>query len=188
MIPQPLLEMDYGEGDRPEDVTRRLEEYLIAHPDDRDAYLQLVVLYFEATDGGVVSRFRLSQRFVDHAWARRLALLDGVDRRFGASTETAFWRSYMRWVNGGDPIDADCEAMAQRGDSLMPYLYLYTAHRHSSHREKARELFLRSKSGITPLDRYIRSLLWRDFGEGEPPWRQSASGSTAGSRSIDGPR
>jgi len=124
------------------------------------AFLDLAVLYFYATDFGMLSHHHLSDGFAQAAWERSFQVLDEAEQRFGPNTEIAFWRRYFPYVRLGEPpFVEECEAIASTGSSLVPYFHLYAASGGDVHREQAAELYKAVKPARTSRQRWIKNVL-----------------------------
>lgn len=136
-------------------------EVAITEPNaDVELFLNLAVLYFQCADLGYAAHHHLSEEFVSGAWDRAFEILEKAEERFGSHTELEFWRLYFPFIYSGDePITDACEELASRNDSLVPYLYLFTASARKQHLEEAQELLKIVSDGATERKRYIRSVL-----------------------------
>jgi hypothetical protein len=127
---------------------------------DLELFLNLAVLYFECLDFGYAAHHKLSDRFVQGAGLRILEVIKEAEDRFGPHSELDFWRLYFNYIYGGcEPFDNECEELVVRGDSLVPYVYLFTSSGKKHYQQKAEELLELVKDGLTERKRYIKSLL-----------------------------
>lgn len=125
-----------------------------------ELFLNLAVLYFGCVDYGYAAHHHLSSDFVSGTWTRAFEILDKAEERFGKHTEVEFWRLYFSYVySEEEPIDNTCMTLAQRKDSLVPYLYLFTSSGKKQYLNQAQELLELVKDGSTERKRYIKSVL-----------------------------
>jgi hypothetical protein len=136
-------------------------EVAVNDPDaELELFLNLAVLYFGCADFGYAAHHHLSEAFVSGAWTRAFEILKKAEEKFGTQTELEFWRLYFSFVHLDDEsIHTACRELADRKDSLVPYLYLFTASEKKEHLKEARELFESVKDGTTERKRYIKSVL-----------------------------
>lgn len=149
--------------DRAQDPVNAAWAYEVAlqHPDaDLELCLNLAALYLAASDGGYLAHHRLADAFVRASLDRAGEVLRMAEERFGAHTEIEFWRLYLReQVLYEDVPDPAYEALARRGDSLMPHYRLYVGSGGARFRDEARALWARVRDGATERQRYVRSVL-----------------------------
>jgi hypothetical protein len=136
-------------------------EIAINAPDaEVELFLNLAVLYFECVDVGYAAHHHLSENFVSGAWIRAFEILKAAEARFGNQTELEFWRLYFSFIySGEEPIDDACRKLAERKDSFIPYLYLFTSSGKKKYLEEASKLLQAVKDGDTERKRYIKSVL-----------------------------
>jgi len=127
---------------------------------DKTTFVDLAVLYFTLLDPGVSAALKLDQHFLDTAWTRANNLLDTASDRFGNDSEIAFWKRYFVFiVLGADEFLDECGALADPGESLVPFFYLWAGTNGREFSDEARRLYVQVASGQTARERYIRSIL-----------------------------
>lgn len=136
-------------------------EVAINDPDvEIEMYLNLAVLYFECVDFGYAAHHRLSEDLVSGAWDRAFQILAEAKERFGNQTELEFWQLYFSFIYAeGEPIDMACKELAQKGDSLVPYMYLFTSSGKKRWLEEVKKLLELVEDGTTERKRYIKSVI-----------------------------
>lgn len=136
-------------------------EVAVNEPDvELEVFLNLAVLYFECGDYGYAAHHHLSGDFVSAAWNRAFEILDKAKERFGEQTEVDFWRLYFPYIySEEEPIDNACLTLTQRNNSLVPYLYLFTASGKKQYLTQAQELLELVRDGTTARKRYIKSVM-----------------------------
>jgi len=147
-------------GDRPLDAVAAYERDLSAGIAGLDTYLDLAVLYLDLLDFGNIAHFQLSDDFAARAAERFFEVLNEAERKCGANSEIDFWRTYFRFMHYGEPpFHEECEKTAARGDSLVPYFYLYAYVDSEKYRAKARQLYGLVRDGSTTRKRFILSIM-----------------------------
>ncbi len=148
------------------DAIRAYEEFFLESDPGRQDYLNLFALYFYTQDYVTAARMRLDKKLLSKAEKRVFELLDEAEWRFGNDTEIDFWRRYIRFRYYDKDFE-DCEALAKRGDSLVPYFFLintaYNIENMKTYLLECRSLYKRVKDGGTTYERIIRSELTEAF-------------------------
>lgn len=125
-----------------------------------DDYLEAGVLYFICTDFGYSSQKNLPDEFAMGAYAKAKSWLERARLMFGQNAEIRFWELYFDFVALGEqPFLEEARMLAEAGESLTPYFYLYTSTRDQIYKTKAEELYSSVRTGETARQRYIRSIL-----------------------------
>ncbi len=131
---------------------------------DREDYFNLIALYHEIQDPGMY----LIGKDDLHAYQREFELLDELERKYGKQTEIDFWRRYTDWVRLGEEFD-ECEELAKRGDSLIPFFFLMSTTVDIEEKKKylpeCKVLYEQVKDCSTTYKRIIESLLKSSFDE-----------------------
>lgn len=127
---------------------------------DLELFLNLAVLYFECVDFGYAAYHHLSENFAAAAGDRAFDILSEAEERFGKHSEIDFWRLYFSLIYLGDKPSNDAwKELASKGDSLVPYLYLFASSGKVKYQEEAYKLLESVKDGATERKRYIKSIL-----------------------------
>lgn len=123
-------------------------------------YLDLAVLYLECYDFGFAAYHHLPIDLTGRAGPRAVEVLDAAARLYPRNTDVQFWQSYVPWRLWGRPIDDNAiRALARRGDSLTPYLYLVMVDLHTEDRVQAARLLEAVKGGRSARERFIKSVV-----------------------------
>lgn len=133
------------------------ESVIVTEPENRAAWLNLMVMYWLVLDPGDISArhlFRVAE-------TRYPALAAAVAARFPASTEVRFWTAYTEWINYGDELTNDaCKALLQEDPTeLAPVLFLYTHTPDEEYGEQASSLLAAARQDTTARARYVVSVL-----------------------------
>jgi hypothetical protein len=90
------------------------EQLLANH--DPDVFLNLLVLYWEATDFGISSSYRLSAAFVERSNGGFRQMLNHAPQLFPTNTAVEFWRRYIAGLEHQGPwlSSKECKAMLAR--------------------------------------------------------------------------
>jgi len=126
---------------------------------DLELFLNLAVLYFVCVDYGYASFHNLSEDFVTAAFDRALEIIDKAEERFGNHTELRFWRLYFSYIYSDESINQSIEDLILEGDSLMPYIYLYTSSGKKKYAEEMQKLLDLVKDASTERKRYVLSII-----------------------------
>jgi len=126
---------------------------------ESDAFLNLALIYFQCADFGYATANLIPDAFANSCLTRAFEILTIVKDRIGDSTEIEFWTSYFSSVYFEEKgIQDKCRQLADKGDSLLPFTYLFVAGE-SQYVSQARELLKIVRSGLTERERYIKSLI-----------------------------
>lgn len=159
--------------DEPVQATEAYEQAIEQSDANLDTFLDLAVLYFTCTDGGYLAVHHLSNEFVRKAGVRMYEVLEHAEDQYDERSEILFWRLYFRWIWGeGEPFLKEAEQLAARGESLVPYFYLFSASNGKKYREEAQHLFDLVKNASTARKRYIKSILESRRKDSEPTIRR----------------
>ena len=134
---------------------------------DAEDYVNLFVLYFEFLDPGNPLNINWSSEKLDEVWGRALEVLDQSERRFGATTETAFWRKYFLFIHRGDnAFERLAKNLLKNGDSIIPVLHLRNSDtRELRYQSEAQALLDSIRNDNRAQSRYIRSVLTNKRGK-----------------------
>lgn len=144
----------------PVEAAAAYEEALAREEADLDAYLDLAVLYWVATDFGFAATEHLDDSFVELAGRRAFKLLDAAERRFGPQDELDFWRYYFGFITLGEPPDAErCRRLMARGSTKLPVFHLAGLGASEGFEAELAELASWAADGTTERKRYVRSVL-----------------------------
>lgn len=139
------------------------EKIIASSEADLAIYLNLVALYFVCNDGGYAAAHKLPEKFLTQAWQRVEELLDEAEQRFGWHPEIEFWRKYFKFIHLGEKFALEeYESLVKKGDTLVPYLYLYVFTGPSGRKKyalQANQLLQQVNKGATEKERYIKSVL-----------------------------
>lgn len=124
---------------------------------DREALLNLAVLYLVCNDTGFFAAHQLHPSFVDAAYPRALEVLAVLEARFGRSAEVEYWRLHMRERVLGEAIPAEVyERLAAQGVTAA-HVSLYAASNRAEHRDGAEQVFIAARERATARQRYLLS-------------------------------
>lgn len=137
------------------------EAALAAGERSLSAFLNLAILYWQATDFGISSSKRLEQKFIAHAGTRFPVLLVEAQRAFPQSTEPEFWRRFIRWADLGEdfPVDACRELLGRDPTTLIPAMHQFSLTQGREGRDQALELLRQIREDGTTRGRYVTSVL-----------------------------
>jgi hypothetical protein len=146
---------------RIQEAAAAYETVLQEAPDHLEGMLNLLVLYWQATDYGTSAAARLSPEFVDLAGRRLRELLASAHKRFPGRPEVVFWAKYIAWADFGDPFElAECRELLRAHPSyLEPALLLYSMSAGAEAEPEAMQLLERCSNEQTARCRYIVSVL-----------------------------
>ena len=151
------------QADREERVEEAASLYEAAIRSDpsQDALLDLVLLYWQATDFGYRTFRRLPDSFVKRAGERFPQLLAEARRTFPTSTEVEFWGQYIPWAYLAEPFPVeDCERLFARDRTvLVPVLYLFGQSDGRQYQPEAIELLRRSREKGTLGAKYVQGVI-----------------------------
>lgn len=149
------------EQGRIEQAAELYEQALLADPAQVDALIDLVVLYWHATDYGVWKAEGLDLAFVRRAGERFRELLVSGRAAFPGHPAMVFWQKYIAWAETDAPLrPEECRALLRaHPDYLEPALYLFATSHGSECRSEARRLLAACEHTATWRCRYIRSVI-----------------------------
>jgi hypothetical protein len=126
-----------------------------------DVWIDLIILYWQATDYGFWKGTGLDPRFVALAGKRSGELLDGAAAAFPAHVAVEFWRRYIRWADLGEPFEpSECRAMLQSQPSYLdPALFLFSTTHGRECVAEATALLRSCEDRRTSRCRYIASVI-----------------------------
>jgi len=147
--------------ERVEDAARLYEAALVADPGNADALVELVVLYWQATDYGVWKSKGINREFVGFAGKRFRELLGQGSDSFPGSPAIRFWAKYIAWADLGEPLDGDeCRTLLRgRPEYLEPAMFLFAASQGSECESEARRLLHVCEQVGTSRCRYVVSVI-----------------------------
>lgn len=141
------------------------EKYFAEASPTLDDYINLFVIYHDILEGVTWCSLGVTPKESDHFWERRFQLLDEAEKKFGACTEIDFWRKYTDWVHIGEPFD--CEELAARGDSLLPFFFLFVTtpdfEEQKKYASKCKELYEQVKDRSTIKKQILESFIRQCF-------------------------
>jgi hypothetical protein len=121
-------------------------------------FLNLAVLYVQCDDFGFASTLKISRVFFDQAYYRAVEVLDVAERYHGPQTEIDFWRLFIRQrIRFEDIPDEAYLVLAEKGDSLLPYLALFANSNGRAYHDQVAQLFSESNLGKTTRLRFIQA-------------------------------
>jgi hypothetical protein len=146
---------------RMEDATLAYEALLSHDPRNVTAIVNLIVLYWQATDFGVSATRDLSTSFVARAGERLQELLASANERFAEDPQVWFWRKYIAWADLGVPLDVqDCRNMLRlRPEYLEPALVLFSSSGGTEAEAEAAQLLNQCSQVGTARCRYVTSVI-----------------------------
>lgn len=154
------LALAFDAQSRPVEAAWAYEIATSAPDSDLDLFLNLAVLYFECADFGYASHHHLSESFVQAAWKRAFEILKQAEARFTGHSEIEFWRLYFPAIYLDEEFsDQVCKNLAQRNDSLIPYMYLFISSGKTAYVDEAQRLLELVADGATERKRYIKSII-----------------------------
>jgi len=146
---------------RIQDAAAAYEGVLLSTPNDLTATVNLVVLYWQATDFGVSATKRLPPAFVASAGRRFRELLEAAQKRFPNQPELLFWARYIAWADLGDPFEpAECrELLCHHPEYLEPAFALFSRSDGTEAEAEAMKLLDRCSETPTARCRYVASVI-----------------------------
>jgi hypothetical protein len=125
------------------------------------AIVNLLVLYWQATDYGFWTGNQLSRDFVKRAGTRFREIMNEGTRLYPNSTELQFWRRYIAWADLGEAFNYDeCEDLLKRGPkNLIPVIYLLDQQPTAQYDEPALRLLAECRDDSTTRSKYIASVI-----------------------------
>ena len=137
------------------------EKALAAGDCSLERFLELALLYWQATDPGLAAAKTLPPDFLTKAEQRARELLDEAHQAFSESTAVRFWMRYVRWADLGEPLGVEeCRAMvAEDPTVLVPAMHVFAATQGQEMQAEAHELLRRCKEDGTTGAQYIASVI-----------------------------
>ncbi len=123
--------------------------------------IDLIVLYWQATDYGISSSAGLTADFVARAGRRVAELLLRAEQQFPRSPQVAFWKKYIAWTDTGGNLDTEeCrELLRKYPDYKEPAMYVFSTSRGRECLAEALELHERVRDTDTFRARYVTSVI-----------------------------
>ena len=142
------------------EASQAYEAIIVQEENARTALLNLLVLYWQVTDFGFLSKNRLSPEFVTHAGRRLRSLLSG-SARYKLDSGFVFWSKYIAWADLGDSLELDeCRRLLRANPTeLDPAMFIFVSSGGGECVDEARVLLDRSIQDGTTRARYIESVL-----------------------------
>ncbi|WP_050726527.1 hypothetical protein [Vulgatibacter incomptus] len=139
----------------------RYEELISQEEAPFAVLMNLAVLYWQATDPGMVGAKSLTPNFSATASRRIPELLTEAERRFSGRSEPRFWRRYIDWADLGDPfcVDECFEFLLEDPESLVPAMHIFAFSRGKDAESEAIELLQQCRDDMTTRSRYIASVI-----------------------------
>lgn len=149
-----------GEG-AVEKAASLYEEALVSGECAPEAFLNLLILYWQATDYGFSTARALRSEFVAKAGKRIPGLLRNAAEALPGNSEVRFWQRYIPWADLGDEFSVEeCERFLHEDPrNLVPAMYLYSQSEGKKWQDEARELLRRCSSDASHRSKYITSVL-----------------------------
>jgi hypothetical protein len=146
---------------RIEDAAALYEAVLTAPDAPLQAFMNLAVLYWQATDYGFSTAVKLKSEFVRMAGRRRREVLQGALLAYPGSTEALFWTKYMAWADLGGTLTLDeCEDLLSKDPSvLVPAMHEFALSNGSRAQKEAEALLSSSRLEGTVRAKYICSVV-----------------------------
>jgi hypothetical protein len=137
------------------------EASLAAGEKNLAGFLNLAVLYWQATDFGLSTARKLDPQFVGHAGRRFPLVLAEAHRVFPESTEVQFWKKYIPWADLGEEFSLDeCRGLFLRDPAaLVPAMHLFVQTNGGMYRNEALELLRQCHHEGTTRGRYVASVV-----------------------------
>lgn len=144
-----------------ESAAAQYEKLLAAGDSSLLVQLNLVLLYWQATDIGLASAKKLSPDFLATAGRRFPQWLEEARRLFPESTEVRFWKQYIAWADLGENLESDYRRQLLREDpaTLAPSMHLFATSRGNEAQAEAHELLRQCRDDGTTRARYVVSVL-----------------------------
>jgi hypothetical protein len=137
------------------------EGILRSNPNELEATLNLMVLYWQATDFGISAIAQLPPEFVAFAGRRLRELLDLVPKQFPSRPEVVFWTKYIAWADLGVPFQPEeCrDLLRDHPQYLEPALVLFSRSGGDEAESEAMQLLERCATERTARCRYMVSVI-----------------------------
>ena len=129
---------------------------------DLEAMLNLLVLYWEATDYGILSYYRLSDAFVGRAGRRWRDLLKDTQQRHPSDMSVEFWCRCIESLefDGAFLSPAECRLMlARQPENLEPAMIIFSESDCTEGIEETRRLLSWCEAQGTVRAGYISAVL-----------------------------
>lgn len=146
---------------RLEEAATLYEAALAAGESTLQGFLNLALLYWQATDYGLSTAKGLNPSFVAQAGQRFRELLSEGGKAYPQSTEIRFWLKYIPWADLGQEFPPEeCRRLLLDDPSVLtPVLYLFNPSQGEEFRAEAIELLGRCREDGTIRAQYIASVL-----------------------------
>jgi hypothetical protein len=137
------------------------EEALSAGERDPGAFLNLAILYWQATDYGFSTEKRLDPEFVVRAGTRLQELFRDASRAYPENAELEFWRKYIAWADLGEefPIQDCRQLMFENPTVLTPAMYIFAQSQGREMRDEAVELLQKCREDGSTRAQYVVSVV-----------------------------
>ncbi|WOB26886.1 MULTISPECIES: hypothetical protein [Xanthomonas] len=152
------------EFERANEVVKAADSYEIILKEcsgNLNAYINLLVLYWQSTDYGFSSSNGLSPDFVRVAGNRLAEMLNGSLSNFYDEPEFQFWAKYIAWAELGEKFDIEeCYGLMRRKLRYYePAMFIYASTAGKQAVSEVAELLALVQSQQTIRDRYINSVV-----------------------------
>src|ERR1700722_1603589 len=139
-------------------------------PRDNQAFVNLLVLYWQATDFGFSSHANLSREFIQRA-GKRLRELQNVAKKMTAVPEVRFWTKYIAWAEKGESFDLqECRRLLQEfPEYLEPAFVLFSRTAGAEAEVETQRLLQQCRETPTTRCRYIQSVISGVLKRRRPP-------------------
>lgn len=146
------------------------EDVLLVNPDNPIAAINLLVLYWQATDYGASTAEGLPSDFVALAARRVRQILAEAPDSLRNRPETLFWGKYITWADFGTPYELEeCRALLlAHPNYLEPAIYLFASSEGKEAEAQASLLRTNCESRKTARCRYALSVIEGVFGRRRP--------------------
>ena len=126
-----------------------------------ECVLNLAILYWQATDFGMVAAYNLDSDFLKIASTRCGELLRLAQAKFPQNAEPRFWERYIAWADLGEHLSAEeCRGfLAEDPQHLVPAMHLFAISQGREAVPEARLLLSRCLEDRTARTRYIASVI-----------------------------
>ncbi|PTL76852.1 hypothetical protein [Vitiosangium sp. GDMCC 1.1324] len=144
-----------------EAAARLYEGSLLVGERTLELFLNLAILYWQATEIGFSTRHGLGPGFVATASERFPVLLSEAGRAYPESTEVRFWQKYIPWADLGEEIaPEDCRQFLKEDPAVLaPAMYLFAQTQGREYRQEAVELLRRCREDGTTRTQYVASVI-----------------------------
>jgi len=137
------------------------EALLAAGAADADVFVDLMVHYWQTTDGGFAATQGLDQRSIAVAGERLSAMLAQPSGWVSETADYRFWSRYIRWADFGGAFEIeDCiDLLEQSPDYREPVFFVYAASAGRRFGDEAAALWKRLQADSTLRAKYVRSVV-----------------------------